>query len=71
MAARVIAFDIAFSEPDENSQLGLINRFSETVVALALHAQALDWSSPTQRMRLRDKYKYVLDRPAVEPVSSG
>src|SRR5438093_12576909 len=32
--ARVIGFDIAFSEPDENSQLALINQFSQKVDAL-------------------------------------
>jgi adenylate cyclase len=35
--ARVIGFDIAFSEPDENSQLALINRFAQTVDALTIN----------------------------------
>src|SRR5919198_1000817 len=35
--ARVIGLDIAFTEPDENSQLGLINQFAQQVDALAIH----------------------------------
>src|SRR4029453_3740219 len=34
--ARVIGFDIVFSEPDENSQLALIKQFSQKVEALAI-----------------------------------
>jgi adenylate cyclase len=34
--ARVIGFDIAFTEPDENSQLALINQFGQKVNALAI-----------------------------------
>ena len=34
--ARVIGFDIVFSEPDENSQLALIKQFSQKVDALAI-----------------------------------
>jgi adenylate cyclase len=34
--ARVIAFDIAFSEPDENSQLALIDQLAERVQTLAI-----------------------------------
>jgi adenylate cyclase len=34
--ASVIAFDIAFSEPDENSQLALINQFAQKVEALTI-----------------------------------
>ncbi len=34
--ARVIGLDIAFSEPDENSQLALIEQFSQRVDALAI-----------------------------------
>jgi CHASE2 domain-containing sensor protein len=34
--ARVIGFDIVFSEPDENSQLALIQQFSQKVEALAI-----------------------------------
>jgi CHASE2 domain-containing sensor protein len=34
--ARVIGFDIVFSEPDENSQLTLIHQFSQKVDALAI-----------------------------------
>jgi adenylate cyclase len=42
--ARVIAFDIAFSEPDENSQLALIDRFAHEVDALAIqHPQLADF----------------------------
>src|SRR6266508_1993628 len=42
--ARVIGFDIAFSEPDENSQLALLNQFSQKVDALAIkHPQLADF----------------------------
>ena len=34
--ARVIGFDIVFSEPDENSQLALIQQFGQKVEALAI-----------------------------------
>jgi adenylate cyclase len=34
--ARMIGFDIVFSEPDENSQLALIQHFSQKVDALAI-----------------------------------
>src|SRR6266511_4034909 len=34
--ARVIGFDIGFLEPDENSQLTLINQFGQKVDALAI-----------------------------------
>src|SRR4029453_8180134 len=34
--ARVIGFDIVFSEPDENSQLALIQQFRQKVEALAI-----------------------------------
>src|ERR671923_2218684 len=34
--ARVIGFDIVFSEPDENSQLALIKQFSQKIEALAI-----------------------------------
>src|SRR5437773_10326731 len=39
--ARVIGFDIAFSEPDENSQLALIEQFAQKVDALAIRDQRL------------------------------
>src|SRR6058998_3782230 len=39
--ARVIGFDIAFSEPDENSQLALIDQLSQEVDALAIRDQRL------------------------------
>jgi adenylate cyclase len=35
--ARVIGFDIGFLEPDENSQLALLNQFAQHVDALAIH----------------------------------
>jgi adenylate cyclase len=35
--ARVIGFDIAFSEPDENSQLALIEQLAQTVEALTIN----------------------------------
>src|SRR6266700_3416605 len=34
--ARVIGFDIVFSEPDENSQLALLQQFGQKVDALAI-----------------------------------
>src|ERR671924_204707 len=34
--AKVIGFDIAFSEPDENSQLALIDQFAQKIDALAI-----------------------------------
>src|SRR5438477_10445717 len=39
--ARVIGFDIAFSEPDENSQVALIDQFAQEVDALAIRDQRL------------------------------
>ena len=39
--ARVIGFDIAFSEPDENSQLALIDRLAERVDALGIRDRRL------------------------------
>lgn len=42
--ARVIGFDIGFLEPDENSQLALLNRLSQKVAALAIqHPQLADF----------------------------
>src|SRR5439155_21412357 len=39
--ARVIGVDIAFSEPDENSQLALIEQFAQQVDSLAIRDQRL------------------------------
>ena len=39
--ARVIGFDIGFLEPDENSQLALLNQIAQKVDALAIHDPAL------------------------------
>jgi adenylate cyclase len=39
--ARVIAFDIAFSEPDENSQIAFVNQFSQQVDALNIKNPSL------------------------------
>src|SRR5919109_2166839 len=39
--ARVIGFDIAFSEPDENSQLALIDRLSKRIDSLAIRDRRL------------------------------
>ena len=39
--ARVIGFDIAFSEPDENSQVALIDQLARRVDALAIRDQRL------------------------------
>ena len=42
--ARVIGLDIAFTEPDENSQLALIQQFAQQVEALAIqHPQLADF----------------------------
>ena len=41
---RVIGLDIAFTEPDENSQLALINQFAQQVEALAIqHPKLADF----------------------------
>src|SRR5438128_2213297 len=41
---RVIGFDIAFTEPDENSQLALIHQFAQQVEALAIqHPKLADF----------------------------
>lgn len=48
--AKVIAFDIAFPEPDENSQLALIQQFARTVDALAIeHPQLADFIAESKR----------------------
>ena len=39
--ARVIGFDIAYSEPDENSQLALIEQFEQQVDSLDIRDQRL------------------------------
>src|SRR2546427_9433257 len=39
--ARVIGFDIAFSEPDENSQVALIDQLARRVGALAIRSHRL------------------------------
>jgi len=39
--ARVIGFDIGFLEPDENSQLALLNQIAQKIDALAIHHPAL------------------------------
>ena len=41
--ARVIAFDIGFLEPDENSQLSIINEFDNTINALGIESQELGY----------------------------
>ena len=42
--ARVIGLDIAFTEPDENSQMELINQFAQQVESLAIqHPQLADF----------------------------
>lgn len=48
--ARVIAFDIAFSEPDENSQLAVIDQLAERVETLAIRDRRLtDFISEQRR----------------------
>lgn len=48
--ASVIGFDIAFSEPDENSQLALINQFEKKVDSLAIKDRTLtDFITETKR----------------------
>ncbi len=53
--ARVIGFDITFAEPDENSQLTLINRFVQQVDALAIHhTQLADFIAESRRQADND-----------------
>src|SRR6266851_2492373 len=48
--ARVIGFDIGFLEPDENSQLALLNQFSRRVDALAIkHRQLADFIQESKK----------------------
>src|SRR5215510_9489670 len=48
--ARVIGLDIAFTEPDENSQLGLIDQFAQQVDALAIqHPQLADFINESKK----------------------
>src|SRR5262249_51226685 len=48
--ARVIGLDIAFTEPDENSQLGLIEQFAQQVDALALqHPQLANFIDESKK----------------------
>jgi adenylate cyclase len=39
--ARVIGFDIAFAEPDENSQIAFVHQFSQKIDALSIKSPAL------------------------------
>src|SRR5262249_27702483 len=48
--ARVIGLDIAFTEPDENSQLGLIDQFAQQVDALAIqHPQLVAFINESKK----------------------
>jgi adenylate cyclase len=48
--ARVIGLDIAFTEPDENSQLELIDQFAQQVDALAIqHPQLADFITESKK----------------------
>src|SRR5262245_23381996 len=48
--ARVIGLDIAFTEPDENSQLGLINQLAQQVDALAIqHPQLANFINESKK----------------------
>jgi len=48
--ASVIAFDIAFAEPDENSQLALIDRFAQKIEALAIkEPQSADFIAESKK----------------------
>jgi adenylate cyclase len=48
--ARVISFDIAFPEPDENSQVAFVNQFSQKVDALSIkNPQLADFITERRR----------------------
>jgi len=48
--ARVIGLDIAFTEPDENSQLGLIQQLAQQVDALAIqHPQLTNFINESKK----------------------
>src|SRR5437867_5749422 len=54
--ARVIGFDIAFSEPDENSQVALIDQLARRVDALAIRDQRLaDFITESRRHADNDR----------------
>jgi adenylate cyclase len=54
--ARVIAFDIAFSEPDENSQLAVIDELARRMGALAIKDRRLmDFVSESRRQADNDR----------------
>ena len=46
--AKVIGFDIGFLEPDENSQLGLLNKLSQKVETLAIKNRS--WPTSYRRV---------------------
>lgn len=53
--ASVIGFDIAFSEPDENSQLALISQFGKTVDSLTItDPKLIDFITKTKRQADND-----------------
>jgi adenylate cyclase len=54
--ARVIGFDIAFSEPDENSQMAVIDQFARQMGALAIRDRRLsEFVSETRRQADNDR----------------
>jgi adenylate cyclase len=54
--ARVIGFDIAFSEPDENSQMAIIDQFERQMGALAIRDRRLtDFVSESRRQADNDR----------------
>jgi adenylate cyclase len=54
--ARVIGFDIAFSEPDENSQMAIIDQFAREMGALAIRDRRLtDFVSESRRQADNDR----------------
>src|SRR5262249_17675159 len=49
--ARVIGLDMAFTEPDENSQLGLIQQFAQQIESLAIpHPQLTNFIQESQKL---------------------
>jgi adenylate cyclase len=53
--AKVIGFDIGFPEPDENSQLGILNQLSQQVETLAIHnSKLLDFIQESKRQADND-----------------
>ncbi len=70
--ARVIGFDITFAEPDENSQLALINQFGRKVDALAITNQTLlDFIAERQKQADNDLALATAIKNSSAPVILG